>query len=104
MRNRNECIRHNSLPVTALRYTPVTLLQMTPYSCRMLNMVGVTVNTYCLPIYFQIRLACLANTKLGDTITNGHQHADSHSNEKCVTYAYFEKLECTQKEIYILIE
>ena len=68
MRNRNGCIRHNSLPVTALRYTPVTLLQMTPYSCRMLNMVGVTVNTYCLPISFHIRLACLANTNVGDTI------------------------------------
>ena len=38
-----------------------------------------------------IRLVCLANTNLGDTITNGPPHADSHSNGKCVTYVCFKK-------------
>ena len=50
------------------------------------------------------RLVCLVNINLGDTITNGHQHADFHSNEMCVTNVCFEKSQCKQMEIYILIE
>ena len=46
----------------------------------------------------------MENTNLGDTITNDHPHADSHSNEMCITYVCFEKLECKQMEIYIIVE
>ena len=58
----------------------------------------------CIGAHTHVGLVCLANTNLGDTITNGHPHADSYSNEKCVTYFCFEKLEFKQMEIYILIE
>ena len=33
---------------------------------------------WCEIVRFDIRLNCLANMKLGNTITNGHPHADSH--------------------------
>ena len=46
-----------------------------------------------------MRLVCLANMNLDNTLANGHPHADSHSNEMCVTNVCFEKSECTQMEI-----
>ena len=55
-------------------------------------------------VFSNHRLVCLANMNLGNTFANGYPHADSHSNEMCVTNVCFEKSECKQMEIYKLSE